>query len=126
MSIRVSSESAEILRKLQRALRIERPPLVRLAFAVGLRHCNGTLPTQGDSKGVEVPMKVITFGKDGLFDSTIIDEFGDVLVPFDSGDRRRVYKCLVDHGLGIMASDFEGDRQAVDVIAQMARKYFSG
>lgn len=124
MSIKLSQRTAEVIGRLQRALRLrERPPLIRLAFAIGLAECSGILPTNHDSKGPEIPLKVITAGQDTLMDALIAEVFE---TPLDQpADRRRIYKCLVDYGFNCMAEDFKKAKGGSEYLVALARRSFS-
>lgn len=120
MSVKLSNRSGEILGKLQRALRLpERPPLLRLALANGLLACDGALRHQDDSRGPEIPIKVITAGQDILMDSLLVEVLG---VPLDPASRRKAYKNLVDSGLERLWEQFEKMNSPTDFLVRLARQ----
>lgn len=119
MSVRLSHRSGEILGKLQRALRLpERPPLLRLALAQGMLAYAGELPHE-DSRGPEIPLKVITGGQDTLMDALVVETLG---YSFDATERKGLYKRLVDLGLSVMYQRFEQMNTATDFLVQIARQ----
>lgn len=123
MSVRLSKSSGEALVRLQRVLRIsERPPLLRLALAIAIRECQGKFPDVSyDSKGPEIPLRVITGGQELLMDALVVEVLGHA---FESeSDRRRVYKHLVDYGLAKMLADFEQLETRSDYLLHLARHY---
>ncbi|MFZ5923949.1 MAG: hypothetical protein ACOYW4_01755 [Bacillota bacterium] len=120
MSVKLSHRSGEILGKLQRALRLpERPPLLRLAFAHGLLASDGVLPHQEDSRGPEIPIKVITAGQDLLMDALLVEALGGTL---DPTERRKAYKILVDYGLLKLWEQFEQMDGPSDFLVKLARQ----
>lgn len=122
LSIKLSEFSGETVARLQRVLRLpERPPILRLALAMGLRQCNATLPAQRDSKGPEIPLKVLFAGRELLFDSLVLTTLPEVSCPMEAGERRRIYKCLVDYGIEIIAHEFES-AESPDFLVDMVRR----
>lgn len=127
MSIRLSQEAGEITNRLQRALRLpERPPILRLALALGLTRSAGTVPDQKDSKGPEIPMKVLLQKDEPLYDSLFIQEFPAVQSPLDAAERRRVCKCLVDEGVGMLWKEYERLGKPSDFLARLTKATSGG
>lgn len=125
MSIRLSAESGETLAKLQRSFRLaERPPLLRLALAIAIQHASDRLPEEPtNSKGPEIPVKVITAGNDVLLDALLVERFAVLSPPLEATDRRRAYKTLVDFGLSWLARDYAAKGSPPDYLAQLAERY---
>jgi hypothetical protein len=120
MSVKLCHRSGEILGKLQRALRLpERPPLIRLALAHGLLAVREKGLPHEDSRGPEIPLKVINPGPDFLIDALIAQQLE---TPFDPADRKRLYKALVDLGLSVMFEKFEELESPTDFLVEMARQ----
>lgn len=124
MSFKLCETSGIALGRLQRGLRLaERPPLLRLAFAVGMRECKGVIPEQLDSRGPEIPVKVLNGGNEALHDALVLSAFRNIRSPLDASDRRRVCKCLVDYGIGYLLRDYERCEERSDYLAVLAKKY---
>lgn len=122
MSIRLSADSGQILGKLQRSLHLpERPPLLHLALAEGLLLASQRIDlTQVDSRGPEIPLKVITAGQDLLIDSLFIE----VIETYSctESERRKYFKILLDIGLQKLFEHFEKMDNSSDFLVQLARR----
>jgi len=124
MSIHLSESSGDILSRLQRSFRLgARPPLLRLALAIGLRRCGGLMPAQTDSKGREIPVKVVSGGAGPLWDALILEAV-PCLDALDSAKRKRAYKCLIDLGLSEIANDVQAEGTPGDYLARLAREHY--
>lgn len=127
MSVKLSAKSGDTLSKLQRALRLpERPPLLRLALAIGLRHAQALQPTPVDSRGPEIPLKVITAGDEAFVDSLLLTSMENLSGPIDPGERRRLCKTLVDFGLSILSEEYSRIGDNAEFLTNLARKYLVG
>jgi len=127
VSIRLSEESGEIAGRLQRAFRLpDRPSILRLALAIGIREAGGSFPQKSaDSRGPEIPLKTLTGGHDALLDALVVHVFREVPSPVDLRTKRRVYKRLVDLGLTWLAQDYDEQGRPVDYLAKLAERYMS-
>ena len=125
MSLRLSGESGEILTRLQRSFRLaERPPLLRLALAVGIREASDELPDgPTNSKGPEIPVRVMTAGNELLFDTLLLERFRGLSSPLEGTEKHRAYKTLGDSGLSWLARDYEAKGSPPDYLAQLAESY---
>jgi len=88
-------------------------------LAHGLLASDGVLPPQEDSRGPEIPIKVITSVQDVLIDALIAEVLGPRK---DAADRRKAYKLLVDFGLLKLWEQFEQMDGPSDFLVKLARQ----
>lgn len=127
MSIRLSEASGKCLPRLQRALlMVERPAVLRLAFAFGIKHSTSMSPETQDSKGPQIPLRVLTRGEDEMWDAVVSHVLGKNSstqgIPSEA-DQRRGYKMLVDHGVGILAGHLDRQPEAQDSLLMLIADY---
>jgi len=124
MSLRLSGESREILTRLQRSFRLARPPLLRLALAIGIRQAPDQFPDEPtNSKGPEVEVKVTTAGNDMLFDALLLETFRGLSSPLEGTEKHHAYKTFIDYGLSWLARDYEAKGSPPDYLAKLAESH---
>lgn len=106
MSIRLSETSGRELTRVQRRMLLDRPAVLRIAFALGARNLESLNRRSSDSRGPQIPIRVLAGGMAELSECIVIwaSSHADSLKDYD---KKRCYKALVEHGIEILAAQLE-------------------